>query len=154
MATEKDRNNRGIQATTVAHGDHKHAEGAIPYDTLAAPGGLLGQPTMGKSRDQPPVGNLNGDFGSHGQAPNQFHSGGEKELLGQGAQGSDEGMTDDERPNISAPNLPGEAGTTNMGPQGDPVDWNSVGEYRYNEFPSDTLPQKIADGIQNVLPLT
>ncbi len=152
MATETDRNNRGIQATTIAHGDHKHAEGAIPYNEAVAPGGLLGQPTMGKSRDQPPVGSLSEDFGTHGQAANPFHSGGEKELLGQGT--ADEGIKDDEYPNISAPNLPGESGTTNMGPQGDPVDWNTVGEYRYPEFPADTLPQKIADGIENVLPLT
>lgn len=151
MATEKDRNNRGIQATTVAHGDHKHAEGAIPYDQAVAPGGLLGQPTMGKSRDQPPVGNLDGDMGTHGQAAHPFQSTGEKELLGQGVS---EGIKDDEYPNLHSPNLPGESGTTNMGPQGDPVDWNKVGEYRYNEFPSDTLPQKIADGIENVLPLT
>ncbi len=153
MATEKDRNNRGIHASTVA-GDGYHAEGAIPYNQATAPGGLLGQPTEGKSRDQPPVGNLRGDMGTHGQAANPFQSGGEKELLGQGAQASDEGQKDDEYPNLHAPNLPGESGTTNMGPQGDPVDWNSVGEYRYAEYPADTLPQKIADGIQNVLPLT
>ncbi len=99
MATETDRNNRGIQATTIAHGDHKHAEGAIPYNEAVAPGGLLGQPTMGKSRDQPPVGSLSEDFGTHGQAANPFRSGGEKELLGQGT--ADEGIKDDEYPNIS-----------------------------------------------------
>ncbi len=152
MAKETDRNNRSIHAGSPAGDPTRTAEGAIVYDTITAPAGLLGQPTMGKSRDQPPTGNMPNDMGPSGEGAFTFQSGGEKELLGQGT--GDEGLKDDELPHPPDPSLSGESGTTNMGQQGAEVNWKSVGEYRYPEFPADTLPQKIADGIQNVTPLT
>ena len=61
-----------------------------------------------------------------------FQSGGTKELLGQNPQ---EPITDPDRPSVPDPAFPGESGTTNMGPQGAPLDWNSVAPYRYPEYP-------------------
>ncbi len=142
--------NRGIHAGTMA-GDKRGAEGAVEVNSLTAPKGkLLGEPSMSGPMAQQmiPTDSVSGIIDISHQMS------GEAELLGQGVK--DEGtLSDDEYPNISAPHLPGESGSTDAGQQGDAVDWNSVAPFEYPDFGKQPSPgQKIADGIENVLPLT
>ena len=65
-----------------------------------------------------------------------FTSGGEPGLLGQDTDDYHGGnIKDGQYPSLPGPEFPGASGTTNMGQQGDPVDWASVGPYEYPEFP-------------------
>ncbi len=69
MAKERHNTTPDLHAGSIA-GDPRNAEGAIEYSSFNTPAGkLLGQPTTGMSRDQPPVGARPGDTGSHGVRP-------------------------------------------------------------------------------------
>ena len=144
-------NDRALHAPSVA-GDPLHAEGAIPVNSLVAPAGLLGDVTMGQSRQDIPVGTVQ-HLPPHHQPGNlyTFESTGEAELLGQD---SKEGLRDDNYPN-TVPNvkLAGADGTTAAGPQGQPVDWSSVAPYEYPEFPG-TPERKSPANINDPAPLT
>ncbi len=127
--------NRGIHAGTVM-GDDKAAEGAVPVNEITAPkNNLLGEPSMNGPMAQQmlPNDSVTGvrDFSSA--------MSGEKELLGQGVD-DESTLTDDEYPNISAPHLPGESGSTDRGQQGVPVDWNSVAPFEYEDFGKQPSP--------------
>ena len=105
---------------------------AASVGSLTVPKGRrLGEPTMGQSRqDIPGAGEITP------REQYSFQSPGEPGLLGQDTDDyGAAGVSDNELPVLPNPEFPGEAGTTNMGPQGDPVDWNSVGSYTYPEYP-------------------
>lgn len=71
-------------------------------------------------------------------------------------QGHYAGLKDTSYPDgsVPSPDYPGQAGASNMEAQGDPLDWNTVGKYRYPEFPMSQAKQKMASGIQGAAPLT
>ena len=107
---------------------------AASVNSLTGNKGLLGQnPGNPTARQAIPGSN---EVAVREQYP--FQSGGVKELLGQNPH---EGITDPDLPRVPDPAFAGESGTTNMGPQGSPLDWNSVGTYRYPEYPMSG-PQK------------
>lgn len=73
-----------------------------------------------------------------------FESPGEPGHLGQDTDDYGQPVTasDPQRPNVPSPEFSGESGTTNMGPQGAAVDFNSVGPLEYPDFPmSPPQPQ-------------
>lgn len=103
---------------------------AAGVGSLTGNKGLLGQnPGAPKSRQDIPG---SGDITPREQY--DFTSGGKKALLGQDTT-SEGSMSDPTRPTLPDPALAGESGTTNMGPQGSPLDFNTVAPYKYPEFP-------------------
>ena len=123
--------NRGIQGDSAGPESAHMPDGYLAsVGSLVAPAGGLGRPTMGQSRQPIP--------GSQDINPREqysFQSPGEPGLLGQDTDDyGAAGLTDNERPVLPNPEFPGESGTTNMGPQGDPVDFNSVAPYEYPDF--------------------
>src|SRR5690348_3525812 len=114
--------NRGIQAGSPGPaGDQKMPDGFLAsVGSFAAPRGGLGQPTMGQSRQDIP--------GSSEIQPREqynFESRGEPGFLGQDTDDYGPGDPrahgdDSQRPRLPGPEFPGESGTTNRGPQGDP----------------------------------
>lgn len=122
--------NRGIDGPSPGSdaGAHMPDGFLASVGTLVAPGGLLGQPTMGKSRQDIP-----GSAEIQPREQYNFQSGGTNRLLGDY---QPEGhIKDDEYPSLPGPAFPGESGTTNMGQQGDPVNWSGVAPYEYDEYP-------------------
>ncbi len=115
-------NNRGIHAGSYA-GDSTNAEGIVP-NTLDFKNGRQAV----ADRD------LHND-GVYNAA--SAVSGTEK-FLSQADEAGESSLHDDNYPNLPGPVLPGAAGTTNAGPQGSPVDFNSVAPYEYPEFPKDS----------------
>ena len=110
---------------------------AASVNSLTGNKGLLGQnPGNPTSRQDVPG---SGEVTPREQYP--FQSGGEKELLGQNPH---EPITDPDRPSVPSPEFPGESGTTNMGPQGAPLEWGSVAPYKYPEYP---MSPKQKDGF-------
>lgn len=118
MSDQSD-NNRSIHAPSYA-GDVMNAEGAIPA-TL----------DFKNARQAVPDRDLHND-GVYDAARQMS---GPKEFLGQNTH---EGIKDDDYPSLPNVSFVGDAGTTNAGPQGDPVDFNSVAPYRNGEFPRDS----------------
>ena len=127
-----DDNDRGIHAGSYA-GDPAHMPDGFfaSVGTLTVPKGRrLGEPTAGQSRQDIP-----GSAEINPREQYNFQSAGEPGLLGQDTDDYGGGnMTDSERPSLPNPEFPGESGTTNMGQQGDPIDWASVAPVSTPDF--------------------
>ena len=147
--------NRGIQA-----GSPGPAEGAhMPDGWLLSVGTLTGNP--GRLGENPGDPTSRQDIpGSREISPREqynFQSPGEAGFLGQDTDdyGPDARAIGDDpqRPNVPSPEVPGESGTANMGPQGDTIDWNSVAPYEYPEFPQADSSSEVHIS-ESAVPLT
>ena len=105
---------------------------AATVGSLTGNSGLLGQHTGNPvSRQAIPTGDASNTYA--------FTSAGEPGYLGQDTDDyAAAGLTDSERTTVPDPDLPGAAGTKNAGPQGSPLDWDSVAPYKYPEYPKDS----------------
>ena len=141
--------NRGIHAGSPS-GDPAHMPDGwfASVGSFTAPSGGLGRPTMGQSRQDIP--------GSSEIQPREqydFQSAGEPGLLGQDRDDYSSTLHDANYPSTPSPEFQGESGTTNMGPQGGPVDWNSVAPYEYPEYPMQSNASQV-NASAAAVPLT
>lgn len=135
MAYGKD-NNRGIHAGSPSGDPSKMPDGYFAsVGSLTGNKGKLGQnPGNPTSRQDIP--------GSQEITPAEqynFQSPGESGFLGQD-QDDYHATSDPERPSLPNPEFAGASGTTNMGQQGAPVDWNSVAPFEYPDFAKGPSP--------------
>lgn len=130
-------------------GDQTHMPDGTIYQATSlgpVPAGPLGTYAQGPIPAQP---------GSQEITPREEYG-----FTGHGAPGSGIGQghyssfTDTSYPSVPDVEFSGESGAQRQEPQGVPLDWNTVGKYRYPEYPMSAPKQKIAEGVQNVLPLT
>lgn len=143
---------QGAHAPSSA-GDPAHMpDGCVAQiNTLATPGAVpFGQYKDGSafpSRQDIPV---NGIGVAEAPGFNGFQSGGEPGLLGQDTDDYNSTLHDANYPSTPNPEYTGAAGTTNMGPQGDQLAWDSVGKYRYPDLIQSPSPWKASGGRARV----
>lgn len=129
--------NRGVDGASPGSDAGAHLPDGFfaSVGSLSAPQGkTLGQPSPNQNRASRQ--NIPGSAEVNPREQYNFQSGGEGGYLGQDTDDYGGGtLVDSQRPTLPNPEFAGASGTTNMGPQGDPVDWAAVAPYEYPEFP-------------------